>query len=150
MGTRRCTASVLLLCGLALAGGPVWADHPGARPAEVDTAAQKLSAKGLYRVSYESRVAPVPINRIHSWILTVQTAAGQPVNDAKIEVGGSMPEHGHGLPTKPQVTENLGDGQYLLEGMKFQMPGYWVVDLSIHAPEGDDAVRFELLLGPGG
>ena len=54
--------------------------------------------------------------------------------------------HDHGLPTAPRVTETLGEGDYLLEGMKFQMPGHWVVTLAIDAGEGDDSVTFELML----
>ena len=34
-----------------------------------------------------------------------------------------MPEHNHGFPTAPRVTENLGEGDYLLEGMRFNMGG---------------------------
>lgn len=38
-----------------------------------------------------------------------------------------MSQHGHGLPTRPQVTQNLGNGDYLVEGTKFQMGGWWVM-----------------------
>jgi hypothetical protein len=34
----------------------------------------------------------------------------------------------------------------VIEGMKFNMGGYWVVDLGIESQEGADAVRFELNL----
>jgi hypothetical protein len=41
---------------------------------------------------------------------------GEPVENATIAVDGDMPEHGHGLPTCPQVTKYLGNGDYLVEG----------------------------------
>jgi hypothetical protein len=57
-----------------------------------------------------------------------------------------MPQHGHGLPTQPLVTAYLGDGTYLVEGMKFQMGGWWVVDFTIEANGQSDTVRFNLSL----
>jgi len=121
----------------------------GAVPADADTSAEQSSQNGLYRVAYESRVSPVPINRLHAWIITVQTAAGAGVDNAKMAVSGDMLEHGHGMPTKPRITQTLGQGQYLLEGMQFMMPGFWVVDLEIEAEPGRDTVRFQLFPGPG-
>jgi hypothetical protein len=57
-----------------------------------------------------------------------------------------MPQHGHGLPTQPQVTQSLGNGDYLVEGMKFQMAGWWVVDFNIDSAGQRDNVRFNLIL----
>jgi hypothetical protein len=57
-----------------------------------------------------------------------------------------MPQHGHGLPTSPQVTQNLGNGDYLVEGMKFQMPGWWEVRFNILAGGQSDAITFNLTL----
>src|SRR4030067_376226 len=95
-------------------------------PASLDTSTTMLTDQGLFRVSYTSNEPPLPLNQIHSWTLHVETADGQPVENAEITVGGGMPQHGHGLPTSPEVTENLGGGgDYLVEGMKFQMLGWW-------------------------
>jgi hypothetical protein len=68
------------------------------------------------------------------------------VEDAVIEMDGEMPEHGHGLPTKPQVTEYLGDGDYRVEGVKFQMTGWWEVKFEIAANGQTDEVTFNLML----
>ena len=65
---------------------------------------------------------------------------------ASISVDGDMPQHGHGLPTRPQVTKHLGNGDYLAEGMKFQMGGWWVVDFTIDAAGQKDTVRFNMIL----
>ena len=106
----------------------------------------RLSDNGLYRVSYVASTSVIPINQMHQWTLHVETADGQPVEDASITVDGDMPEHGHGLPTSPQVTEYLGGGDYLVEGMKFQMGGRWVMDFTITATGQSDVVHFELML----
>lgn len=83
---------------------------------------------------------------MHQWTLHVETADGQPVEDALISVDGDMPQHGHGLPTGPQVTENLGNGDYLVGGMKFQMGGWWVMDFTISADGQTDTVDFNMML----
>jgi YtkA-like protein len=106
----------------------------------------RMSEKAAYRVSYQSEPARIPVNQMHSWTLHVETAAGQPVTDATVKVDGDMPQHGHGLPTRPRVTRNLGNGDYLVEGMKFQMGGWWVVDFTIDAAGQRDTVRFNLIL----
>lgn len=77
-----------------------------------------------FKVSYTSQVAPMPLNRIHSWLLHVETIDGEPVVGAEIDVDGGMPAHRHGLPTQPVVRE-VGNGDYLVEGLKFSMTGHW-------------------------
>ena len=102
-----------------------------------------LSKNGLYRVDLQPPGA-LAINVLESWIVTVKDSAGAPVEHATIAVTGGMPEHGHGLPTAPQVTAELGDGRYQLDGVKFNMMGHWVIDLDIAAGAERDAVRIEL------
>ena len=102
------------------------------------------SRDGLYRISYSSELDPIAINQLHSWTLLLETAAGEPVEEASLEVGGGMPEHDHGLPTSARVTSALGDGRYLLEGMRFHMNGYWQLTITIDAAPGRDTVVIRL------
>ena len=115
-------------------------------PSDLDYSNTRLSENGLFRVSYVSSQDIVPVNQMHQWTLHVETADGQPVENATIAVDGDMPEHGHGLPTRPQVTKYLGNGDYLVEGMKFQMGGWWVMDFTITANSHTDAVHFNMKL----
>jgi hypothetical protein len=115
-------------------------------PANLDLATTRRSNQGVYQVSYAPRRGPIAINQIHSWTIHVATTDGRPVTDAAISVDGGMPQHGHGLPTQPQVTKHLGGGDYLVEGMKFQMGGWWVVDFTIDAAGQRDTVRFNMIL----
>jgi hypothetical protein len=57
-----------------------------------------------------------------------------------------MPQHGHGLPTRPRVTRNAGDGVYDIEGVRFNMRGWWELTLSIQTAAGADRVTFNLNL----
>lgn len=115
-------------------------------PAGLDTAADRFTDDKLFRVSFSSDLDPITINQMHSWTLTVETADGQPVENAAITVDGGMPQHGHGLPTQPQVTEYLGDGRYRVEGLRFQMGGWWEVTFDITADGQQDAITFNLIL----
>ena len=38
-----------------------------------------------------------------------------------------MPGHVHGLPTKPRITQEIEPGVYIVDGVKFQMKGWWVM-----------------------
>ena len=99
-----------------------------------------------FRVSFTSHLEPIVINRIHSWVLHVETGDGTPVPDARISVNGGMPQHDHGLPTAPEVTRELGDGDYLVEGLRFHMNGYWELELTIAAAGTTDTVVIPLTL----
>ena len=76
----------------------------------------------------------------------VDGATGQAVDDATIEIGGGMPEHGHGLPTKPRLSKNLGAGMYEISGLRFNMGGWWELKLTVTTPAGTDTVTFNLAL----
>jgi hypothetical protein len=117
-----------------------------ATPADLDRSTTRRSEQGHYQISYTPHDGPITINTLHSWTLRVTTPDGEPITDARITVDGGMPQHGHGLPTQPRVTGQLGDGTYLIEGLKFQMAGWWVVDITIEAGGTRDSVRFNLLL----
>jgi hypothetical protein len=114
-------------------------------PPNLDYSLTRLSANGVYRATYSSET-PVPVNQLHSWTLHVETADGKPVDNAAISIFGDMPQHGHGMPTEPQVTQNLDHGDYLVEGMKFQMGGWWKIDFTINANGQSDQVSFNLML----
>jgi hypothetical protein len=115
-------------------------------PSDLDLSTTRPSDGGNFRVSYKSDIIPVPVNVIHGWTLTVVTADGKPVKDAVVSIDGDMPQHGHGLPTQPEVTQELSDGEYLVEGIKFSMPGWWVMKFHIRTMEQEDDVTFNLMV----
>ena len=115
-------------------------------PPDLDYSLTRRSGNVVYRATYSSSEMPVPVNELHSWKLHVETVNGTPVDNAVISIFGDMPQHGHGMPTKPQLTGRLGNGDYLVEGMKFQMGGWWVIDFTINANGQSDKVSFNLML----
>ena len=115
-------------------------------PADLNTASTLLSERGLYEITYAVEQSPVPINQIQTWMVRVTTPNGEPVEDAEITVDGGMPQHGHGLPTAPQVTDYLGNGTYRVEGMKFNMSGWWVLNFEVTQRGQTDGATFNLVL----
>ncbi len=116
------------------------------RPENIDTSTEVMSEKGLFQVAYDTEVKPIPIGRIHRWRIQVLDAGGNPVESARILVDGGMPEHGHGLPTEPEMTDNMGNGVYEIGGMRFSMPGWWVVEFQVLTMDRRDTATFNLLL----
>ena len=97
-------------------------------------------------VTYTTPGGDPVINEMHSWILHIENAAGLEIEAAIVDVEGGMPEHDHGLPTKPRVTEELGGGDYKLEGMRFHMRGYWEIVVRITTDSGTSEVTIPLQL----
>lgn len=136
--------AALLLIAVALFGLIIW--RMSYVPADLDTAITRPSAQGFFRGTYTPKLDPLRINQIHTWTFHLENKDRQPLEGAQISVDGGMPQHGHGLPTLPQVTKALGNGDYQVEGMKFHMPGWWVVNFHITAQGQSDTITFNLIL----
>ncbi len=104
------------------------------------------SRSGYYRISFESEIDPLTINRIHYWTFKVTTPAGEPVRGAVISVTGGMPLHNHGLPTAPRQTAELDGGRYRVEGFRFHMRGDWELVVTIDVPDQRDTAVISLTL----
>ena len=109
----------------------------------------RRSSGGLYEAAIEPG-EPLEVRRMHTVKLTVRSAGGgesdggSAVDGAAIVVDGGMPQHGHGLPTRPRVTRQLGPGTYQVEGDKFNMGGWWELKFRIDSAAGADSVTFNL------
>jgi hypothetical protein len=137
LGTIASAAAVSLLSAcMMFAGAPKGLDYSRTRPSE----------GGLYRATIHPQGDSIPQGRLQRWTLHLETVNGAPVDSAAVAVDGGMPQHGHGLPTKPRVTRALGNGDHLVEGMKFNMGGWWVVKFRVDATPGKDSVVFNVKL----
>ena len=93
-----------------------------------------------------SQLDPLAINTIHSWELVLHTADGAPLIGAQMSVVGGMPDHDHGLQTSPIVTGETTPGRYLLEGVRFHMPGRWLLTFDVISAQGRESATLELRL----
>ena len=106
----------------------------------------QASEKKLFNVVIGPEKGHVPISTFHDWFITIETHDGKPVTNAQIAITGGMPEHMHGMPSQPEVTRNLGNGRYLIEGMKFNMIGRWVLVFGVNTPTAKDNTTFNIEL----
>jgi len=67
----------------------------------------------------------------------------QHVSEAAISIDGGMKAHGHGLPTSPKLSATDIAGQYKIQGLKFSMPGEWILGFRISANKLTDQVIFK-------
>ena len=129
--------SLLALAGIAACAAP---------PVDLDVSLTRPTIERKFIVALRPPATPAAISQIHSWQIKLTTPSGLPIRHAQIAVDGGMPQHGHGLPTSPRVTRELADGTYLLEGMKFNMTGWWEFKLAIQSTEGSDKVTFNTVV----
>ena len=116
-------------------------------PADLDYSRTRTSEAGRYKATIKPEGDTIPKGKLQRWTLHLETANGAPVDACTITVDGGMPQHGHGLPTKPRVTRPLGNGDHLVEGMKFNMGGWWVVKFRVASTTaGADSVVFNVKL----
>lgn len=89
---------------------------------------------------------PIRLNEIHSWTVSIKDKSGLPVKGLKFQVKGGMPEHRHGLPTQPHLIDEPSPGEYLIDGLKFNMAGTWQIELisSTSQPSFHYLIEFEI------
>jgi hypothetical protein len=137
---------ILVLLGLVLGGHFVAmrAGHPKP-PADQFGFGPRASTETRY-VATLTPDRPLKARTMHTLQVSLTDADGAPIDGARIDVGGGMPQHGHGLPTHPRVTRELGQGVYEIDGVRFNMGGWWEFRLSITTPAGSDVVTFNLAI----
>ena len=84
-----------------------------------------------WTIYVDTSINPLRINTMHSWQIRVIDSESKPVTMASVSIEGGMPEHDHGLPTQPKVTSEISPGTYLLQGVRFHMPGRWEIKFTI-------------------
>jgi hypothetical protein len=136
----------LVTLTLALAAMLTGCMHSMGAPSNLDYSRTRPSEHALYRAAIKPEGDSIPQGKLQKWTLHLEAANGAPVSAASVAVDGGMPQHGHGLPTKPRVTRELGNGDYLVEGMKFNMGGWWVVKFRVSSTLGADSLVFNLNL----
>jgi hypothetical protein len=131
---------------LALAGAAYGAKMLMPAPADLDYALTRPSDLGTFTATVVPATDPIALEQVQTWTVELEMADGSSPDVAAITVDGGMPQHGHGLPSEPKVTRDLGDGRYEVEGMLFSMPGWWVVNVHVETPLGKDQATFNFQL----
>ena len=105
----------------------------------------RTSANRLYVATLEPSRELRP-RQMQTVRVAIVDEAGRAVEGAMLTIDGGMPEHGHGLPTRPRMTRTIGNGTYEVEGVRFNMGGWWEFKVTIASERGNDTVTFNLSL----
>ncbi len=157
----RCRAALAVLSAFAVfvaacdAGPAVSpADSPTAAALDSSTASETRfplegeTEAGLYRVTVRPAREPLRLHEMHDWVVGIELAGPDSPVPSAVQFDGGMPSHGHGFPTRPRVTRNLGGGEFLVEGVRFHMPGAWVVSVTVSSGTSSDRVVWPLEVQP--
>ena len=117
---------------------------------ESEAIRERASDLGLYHVAYETTPAAPGISEDFTMVVRVftddsMTTPAEAVTD--LEIAASMPDHGHGMNTRPVVTP-AEPGVFLVEGMNFHMPGRWLIEGTLSGADASDtdAFRFHVAM----
>ena len=136
----------ILVALSALAGGHLLMMRAAPRPAASEFGlGPRTSGGGLYTATLIP-TEPMRPRKLQTVQVAIVDAAGAPIENAQIGIDGGMPQHGHGLPTRPRVTKQVGNGIYEIEGVRFNMGGWWEFKLSVKTDSGADVITFNLKL----
>ena len=110
-----------------------------------DLSREVVSEGGRFELSYVPEPDPIPPVENFSLLLRLSdSSTGEPVVGASLELDATMPEHNHGMNTKPPVVE-VGEGDYRVDGMQFHMSGHWQMDFRIVVDDTVDTAVFHVV-----
>jgi hypothetical protein len=71
----------------------------------------RASARNVYTATLEPSRELRP-RQMQTVVVSIADRDGRPIEGATLTIGGGMPQHGHGLPTRPRVTRSIAAGKY--------------------------------------
>lgn len=106
-----------------------------------------LSNDNSYFVTYTPTPDPIPLNKMFELSVRVCSAQdrSRPLLSLELHADAAMPEHDHGMNTKPKVRVNA-DGSFTVKGMLFHMPGRWELYLDVTRAGVTERAQFEVQL----
>ena len=144
-----------LLVLITLGGAPFRAENPSAPEAATNASAearprwQTPTESKRWRVTLTLEAERIELGRFQTWQFDIRDARGQVVTEPlRIAVDGGMDAHGHGLPTRPQVSGPIEPGRYRIEGLKFTMAGAWQLRFELTGARARERAELELQVEP--
>lgn len=114
------------------------------KPKKLDTKPIQISRNQQYIAYFSGENSTIPLNKIHTWEFVITDIAGHVDPDIQVKIKGDMPGHNHGLPTSPKLVHTEQEGRYKVKGMKFQMPGWWVITFNVEKDGQKDQLVFNI------
>ena len=114
---------------VAVAAPPV---VPTSKFVEVGARGSHFAAKWLF--------APPKVGELFAVDITLTDLNGRPLPEAKVAIDATMPAHGHGMMTDPELKQ-LGPTQWHAEGLKFHMHGAWQFEVRVESAGVKEKLR---------
>lgn len=91
-----------------------------------------LTDGGSYYIYWGSIPQTIPFNDLFELSVMVHDGADKTkmLTDRELYVDATMPAHGHGMETEPNVTKSES-GMYTVDGMLFHMAGEWELTFAV-------------------
>ncbi len=117
------------------------------QPETLGDGLETLSNGGRYLVTCWIVPQPPGVNELFELVVEIKEAADPTsrVTDLELIADADMPEHGHGMNTRPEV-QSLSNGRFLVQGMMFHMFGFWEIYLDITRHGVTERAQLELTL----
>lgn len=135
----RTKATLLLLGSLSLLGGCA---------AESASTGWQMSQTGVnnrYQAHLNCETMPAT-GPFQNCTVSFSNLQGAAIIPDTLLIDGGMPLHGHGLPTSPLLTRPYQSDIYRIDGLKYNMPGAWLLGFKISADQGDDKIIFDFVI----
>lgn len=114
-------------------------------PTSVRPAATVGSSGGTLHGTLTPGPEAASLNALQAFSLTLEADPAAAVT--AIAIAGGMPLHSHGLPTRPAVRRDP-DGRYVIEGVRFGMPGWWQLVVGIDVDGRTELLTFDFFVEP--
>ena len=109
---------------------------------EYDLTREVVSDGGSWMLRYVPEPDPIPpVSNFALRLSLSDASSGEPMAGAQLELSATMPEHNHGMNTRPPVTE-VGEGEYRVDGMQFHMSGHWQMEFRIVSEDTIELATF--------
>ena len=89
------------------------------------SATSETTFKGSHRIDLIPAKSEIPLIELHHWYVKVFDQSGEEIRPDELQISGSMPAHGHGLPTRPIVEGYTDTKGYRITNVSFNMAGNW-------------------------
>ncbi len=103
-----------------------------------------LTDGGTYYVYWDTIPTEIPFNEPFKISAMVHDGQDRDMmySDKELFVDATMPDHGHGMDTTPEITQN--GGLFLIEGMLFHMAGDWELVFAVSDGENVETATFNI------
>ena len=103
-----------------------------------------LTDGGTYYIYWDTIPTEIPFNEPFKISAMVHDGQDHDMmySDQELFVDATMPSHGHGMDTTPEITQN--GGLFLIEGMLFHMAGDWELVFAVSDGENVETATFNI------